>query len=112
MKRKPPISEKLQEILTALQEIQPHAQTEAAKLHLEKIKATIHAFDDQFPDAPIMEVLVALHDAISYKDLGLTYTAQQYQKAYDILTKTAKVEKKLKWLGRAGFDLIPYEITL
>lgn len=104
-----------QTILQALQQVQAHAGKPSAGISIRKILQTIKAVETEAPTDPVLEILFAFYDALAYNDLWATYTANQYRKAHQVLTRlgnrpinTRQIEKAIAALDAAGFDTMPY----
>lgn len=106
-------------ILKSVKNVQPHAETPNATVHINKILHTICEFEENSPDDSILEVLFAFYDALAYQHQWTTYTTEQFEKAEGILHRIAKTSMKPKYIEKAiadledtGFDTIPYSFSL
>lgn len=108
-----------QTILQALAVLQTHAGRPEARCHVEAIFRAIRDLEEHAPEESLLEVWLALYDALAHDDLWLTYTAEQYQAAYHILAAMGtqpipaqQVEDTIAALDDAGFDTMPYVFTM
>jgi hypothetical protein len=104
-----------QVILQALQQVQAHAGKSSAGVYIHKILQTITQVEAEDPADPVLEVLFALYDALAYNDLWLTYTADQYQQAHQVMIRIVneslnshQFEEAIAALEAVGFDTMPY----
>jgi hypothetical protein len=75
---------------------------------------------DQTPDEPLTEVLMVLHDAMTFQNRWIDYTPKQYQGAYTLFEDLFKrsplnqedVSQAIQELGQLGFKTMPYEVAV
>jgi len=107
-------------ILDGLEKAQPHAGTSSAAVYVNQILHAIHHIDEQTPDDPMLNVLYALYDALAHNGRWAGCTADQYEKAGRIVRRLAglpvikpeQTEKAITELEAAGFETMPYSITM
>lgn len=110
----------LKPILDALRKVQSHVGSPDAAVYVNRILRTIRRLDEVSPRDPFLEVLFALHDAMSFENNWTFYNAEQFAKAWEILKKYSNrevlnqngVEKAIMELEEAGFDTTPFPIVL
>lgn len=67
---------------------------------------------------PFLEVLMAFHDSLAVENKWFEYSAEQYEKAYNLLKrlgqkrsiKNEMIEKAIMELEDIGFDTTPFEL--
>jgi hypothetical protein len=75
---------------------------------------------NQFPEHPLTEFLMVLHDAMAFQNRWVSYSPEQYQGAYTLLENLCNgqflsqdnVNQAIQELNRLGFNIMPYEVTL
>jgi hypothetical protein len=107
------------QILLDLEKIQPYCGEPIAAIYADNLLRTMQALRDQFPDEPLTEVAMALHDAIAFQNRWIDYTANQYKGARNILTTllnsqlhNENVEQAILALEGLGFDTLPFGVEL
>jgi hypothetical protein len=104
----------LSPILISLQGIQEYAGTSGAAMYVEQILQKVREMHDTLPGDSIIEVLRALYDSMVSEANWVNYTAEQYQKAYEILEVLSKripvtkkdYERAIVRLEKTGFDTL------
>lgn len=109
----------INDLLRAMQQVQPHACTPGAGVYINQVLHTIRNLEEKSPNDPALEILFALYDALAFDGLWTTYTADQYRIAEQIFTRVlnqpinnSKIEKAIAALSDAGFDTMPYTFSL
>lgn len=106
----------LEQILRGLKSIQQHCGTPSAAMHARIVMRAMRDFDSASLLDPILEVVMALHDAMAFQNAWLSFSSAQYEEAARIL-KFASQEKRLSdkkvygaigLLEEAGFDTTPF----
>lgn len=106
----------IEPILDTLEKIKSNAGSSSIFKYVEVVLQQISEFDEHLPYDPLTEVLMALYDAMAFKDKYLEYSSMQYKKAYEIIDELSKnlkpsrdiVEKAIGNLDDIGFDILPY----
>lgn len=107
------------QILSDLKQIQHHCNLPMAGVYANSLLHTMQTMRDLLPFDPYLELIMALHDALSFQNNWINYNIDQYKGAYEILMKLAqmeyindeKVEKAIIKLEEIGFDTTPFEIS-
>jgi len=108
------------QILADLRKIQKHFESAIASLYIDSLLRTMRAMEELSPYDPYIEVVVALHDALAYKDNWDKFSAEQYKGAYRILKELANrqridsniAEKAIMKLEKLGFDTTPFRLNI
>ena len=104
-------------ILSDLLEIQKVCEMpEKARNYVENMLSTMRTMRDMLPFDPYLDVVMALHNAMAFRDSWVNYKPNQYTIAYDILKTMAKSrDPSFSQIGQAvvkleekGFDTIPF----
>ena len=106
----------LQEALDALDSLSKHAKTQRAADYANVLFKAMRVIRDTLRHDPFSPVIIALHDALAYKNRWAEYTTAQYQQARDVLVKYGnqdlpanKALKAISSLETIGFDTTPFE---
>jgi len=104
-------------IIADLKGIQRNAGKPSSAVYAESLLRTMRQVRDLTSSDPFSAVVVALHDALAYKNRWADYRADQFEQARAIIAKYAnqevfpdKVEKAIMELESAGFDTTPFEV--
>lgn len=89
---------------------------EKARSHVENMLSTMRTMREMLPFDPFLDVVMALHNAMAFRDSWVNYKLNQYTIAYDILKTLAKSSNpSFSQIGQAvvkleerGFDTIPF----
>ena len=89
---------------------------EKARSYVENMLSTMRTMRDMLPFDPYLDVVMALHNAMAFRDSWVNYKPNQYTIAYGILKTMAKsTNLKFSQIGQAvvkleeeGFDTIPF----
>jgi hypothetical protein len=89
-------------------------------VYADSLLRTMQNLFDQAPDEPLTEVLMVLHDAMTFQNRWIDYTPEQYQRAYTLFETLFKrsplsqenVSQAIQELGRLGFNTMPYEVAV
>jgi hypothetical protein len=103
-------------ILQQLEDIQEHACTPDAGCYAWRMLDFMRALRDATPEDPYLDVVMALHDALAFRDRWAFYTAAQYAAACTILKDASSRQRidntyfrhSLAKLEAAGFDTLPF----
>lgn len=104
-------------ILSDLLKIQQVCEMpEKARSYVENMLSTMRTMRDMLPFDPYLDVVMALHNAMAFRDSWVNYKPNQYTIAYGILKTMAKsTNPKFSQIGQAvvkleeeGFDTIPF----
>ena len=104
-------------VLSDLLEIQKVCEMpEKAKSYVENMLSTMRTMRDKLPFDPYLDVVMALHNAMAFRDSWVNYKPNQYTIAYDILKTLAnrstpsfsRIGQAIVKLEEEGFDTIPF----
>lgn len=107
------------QILTDLSKIRTVCGQSAAAVYASRLLRTILRMGDVLPYDPLLEILMALHDALAFENRWAEIGAAQYAKAYDLIKPLVgkkltlnQVEKAIMKLEAIGFDTTPIPLEL
>ena len=104
-------------VLSDLLEIQKVCEMpEKARSYVENMLSTMRTMRDMLPFDPYLDVVMALHNAMAFRDSWVNYKPNQYTIAYDILKTLAnrstpsfsRIGQAIVKLEEEGFDTIPF----
>ena len=86
--------------------------------YVRRLLSTIRMMRDLSPDDPHLDILLALHDAMAFRDRWAEYTAEQYAGVSEILKQLVRrehlssgvVRTAIMSLEDLGFDTTPFDI--
>ncbi len=89
---------------------------EKARSYVENMLSTMRTMRDMLPFDPYLDVVMALHNAMAFRDSWVNYKPNQYTIAYDILKTLAnrstpsfsRIGQAIVKLEEEGFDTIPF----
>jgi hypothetical protein len=107
------------EICTALRKIQPYCGKPGAAMYADVLLRSMRAMRDLAAQDPLLEVILALHDALAYKGRWADFRADQYEGAYQVVRTLSKrrairdneIEKAIIKLENLGFDTTPFVLS-
>lgn len=108
------------QILTALEEVQPHALSPNALVYIDEILTTIKNMESECPDDPLLEILFSLYDALSFENNWANTKGVEFNGANLLLKEYAnrfplrnrEVEKAIMELEEIGFDTTPIPLII
>jgi len=108
------------QILADLNKIQKHCRNISVAVYVDSLLRTMRAMEELSPYDPYIEVVIALHDALAYKNNWDKFSAEQYKGAYRVLKELAKrqrinndiAEKAIMKLEELGFDTTPFRLDI
>lgn len=109
----------LPKVLLGLKELGSKLGTPEAEGAADGLLSAMREFGDELPNDPLVEVVMALHDAFAYDDLWKQYTAAQYMSAYDVLSSVSTdpsrvtsemAESSIMALEKIRIDTTPIEL--
>jgi hypothetical protein len=111
-------AEQAQKMLLDLEKIQAHPDKPTAAVYVDSLLRTIREIRDRYPHDPYTEVIMALHDAMAVRNQWVTYKAEQYRGALEILSSLSsqeeisneKAEDAILSLDALGFETLPLSI--
>lgn len=100
------------QILSDLAAIQPHANTHEASVYAHRLLRNIREMRDTCPDDQITDIVMALYNAISYKGAWASISGDQFSVAYRVLSTCAgydnldagKADRAIAELRSNGLD--------
>lgn len=107
-------------ILGDLQKLQQYSGEPMAAVYADNLLRTMRTLRDKLPFDPYTEVVIALHDAMAFKNRWIDYNASHYQGVYELLTSLVnrenlnndEVESAILTLESLGFDTLPFGVEL
>jgi len=108
------------EMLSDLKQVQQHCHTPRAAMYVDSLFSTVRLMRDVSPYDPYMALVMALYDALAYRNSWADYKRDQYKEAYRILKQMAdvkhlnkdRIDKAIMRLEAAGFDTTPFAIDV
>jgi hypothetical protein len=108
----------LSDMLTGLKAVQKYAGTPKAAVYIDQILTAKVKMEEVIGEDSIMPTIRAFYDAIACDGRWLDYSAEQYQKVFDILEPLSKLypvssgetERAVMALEDAGFDTTPFAL--
>ncbi len=108
------------QILADLNKIQKHCRNINVAVYVDSLLRTMRAMEELSPYDPYIEVVIALHDALAYKNSWEKFSAEQYKGAYRVLKELAKrqrinndiAEKAIMKLEELGFNTTPFRLDI
>lgn len=108
----------MEQILSDLQKIQLHSGMPSAAIYAGSLLRTMRTMRDSSVYDPVLDVVMALHDAMAFEDGWANYKADQYEKAYHIFKNLVKlsnphqdkIENAICDLEGIGFVIIPFAL--
>lgn len=108
----------MEQILSDLQEIKKHSGMPSAAIYAGSLLRTMRTMRDSSVYDPVLDVVMALHDAMAFEDGWANYKADQYEEAYHIFKNLVKlsnphqdkIENAICDLERIGFVIMPFAL--
>jgi hypothetical protein len=108
----------LVDVLAALEKLSTHAGSPSAADYASALFKAMHVFRDTLSADSFAAIIIALHDALAYKNHWADYSAEQYQQVQRLLVKYGnrdlspdKALKAISAIEALGFDTTPFEIV-
>jgi hypothetical protein len=106
----------VERILAELQRLQASCGQPTAAVYADSLLRNMREMRDLSQFDPILEVIMALHDALAFENRWMTYDADQLAKAHDLLQSlqgrkqvdSALIDKTIVQLESLGFDTTPF----
>jgi|SRR5215469_7172070 len=108
------------QILSDLKQVQHYCRSPRAAMYAESLFSTMRLMREVSPYDPYLGLVMALYDALAYRNSWADYNGDQYQVAYKILKQVAnvkslnrdRIEKGIMKLEAAGFDTTPFAVDV
>jgi len=110
----------ISQILTDLRQIQKYISKPEAAIYADSLLLTMRTMDEISPFDPFIEIVMAFHDALAYKNNWNKYSPDQYEGAYQILKEFVQkqnissdtVEKAIMRFEKLGFETTPFDLDM
>lgn len=108
------------DLIESLEKIQHYIGNPNASIYAEKILSLIRELCNRTPYDPFLDVVMALYDAMVYKNFWSKYTAEQYDKIRILLVSLInireisdkRVDNALLTLEKIGLNTLPFELDI